>query len=334
MSSERTLIDVHVHLAALPTADNGCYIAPALLQRSIARWLLRRLHIDPNNPESGNQCYFERLLAYVRSSRWTRRAVLLALDGVYDAAGNLDFERTHILISNDSVLARCRNCHEFLPGASINPMRRDAVDELDRCADLGAVLIKILPNTMGFDPSEARFRAFYRRLAELRLPLLSHSGHEFTISAINQKWGDPALLRPALDEGVVVISAHAGTSGFPIWERNKRTVFELVNRYPNYYLDSSAISSFNRAVMLRVLLRAPELQERLLYGSDYPVPVPVYPFLLRLGPRRFWQLSRVENPLDKNASLQFELGLRYAEMPKGTRLEEAAREEPALAMRG
>ncbi len=31
----KTLIDCHVHLAALPDCDNGCYISPKMSQESV-----------------------------------------------------------------------------------------------------------------------------------------------------------------------------------------------------------------------------------------------------------------------------------------------------------
>ena len=34
---EKTLIDCHVHLAALPDGDNGCYISPKMLKSPLFR---------------------------------------------------------------------------------------------------------------------------------------------------------------------------------------------------------------------------------------------------------------------------------------------------------
>ncbi len=320
MNSEKTYIDVHVHLAALPTADNGCYVSPRLLRKWLARLLLRRLEIDPNYPEEGNRRYLEKLVGYLRSSRWVRQAVLLALDGAYGADGRLDQERTHFLISNQCLLEVCHRHPEFLPGVSINPLRRDALEELDRCADAGAVLVKFLPNTQSFDPGDPRCRAFYRRMAELGLPLLSHSGHEFSLVGTDQSLGDPGRMRLALEEGVTVISAHGGSTGLFIWEKYRATVLGLLRRYPNYYLDSSALSLPNRARMALMIRRSPELQARLLYGSDYPVPVCASPFAFHIRPRESRRLYLETNPLDKNVEIQRALSYQFADLPAGTRL--------------
>lgn len=325
MEPSKPLVDVHVHLAALPAQGNGCYVSPHLLQKRLTRTLLRRLEIDPADPVAGNRRYVELLLAHIRSSRHTRQVVLLALDGVYDRAGNLDSRNTHFVISNDLVLDVCRQHFEFLPGVSINPLRRDAIDQVDRCIAAGAVLVKWLPNTQVFAPDDARFRPFYRRLAEHRLPLLSHSGYEFTLMGSQQSYGDPGRMRLALEEGVTVIAAHAGSTGLGLWEKHREMVFRLIRQYPHYYLDSSALCLPNRMGMALLVRRHPELQRRLLYGSDYPVPVYASHLTCQLGWSEMRRCTRHSNPLDKNAEVQQSLGFRFADLPPNTLLGERAR---------
>ena len=324
MGADKTLVDVHFHLAAFPTPANGCYVSPRLLRRPMSRLVLRRLKLDPQDPEGSNQRYVEQLVAYVRNSRCTRQVVLLALDGVCGPDGVIDRERTHFLISNELLFQVCRQHQECLPGASINPLRRDALDELDRCAAEGAVLVKWLPNAQDFDPADRRCRPFYRRLVEHRLPLLSHSGCEFTLVGADQSLGDPGRLLLALDEGVTVISAHAGSTGLFLWEKYRGTILHLLHRYSNYYLDSSALCSPNRVGMALAIRHMPEVQARLLYGSDYPVPVVAGTFLFQLGLAQTLRLGQEKNPLDKNVEIQRRLGYRFADLPAGTRLHERA----------
>jgi hypothetical protein len=321
---DKQLLDVHVHLAALPVAGNGCYVSPQLLSKWMTKALLKRLGIDPSDPVAGNRRYLDKLVQYLQTSRWVRQAVLLALDGAYDSSGRLDTARTHFVIANDLVFEVCRAHPEFLPGISINPLRRDAVAELDRCVALGAALVKFLPNTQGFDPADPRCRPFYRRMAECRLPLLSHSGYEFTLVGVDQSLGDPGKMQLALEEGVTVIAAHGGSTGVFFWERHYGTVRRLIRRYPHYNLDSSALCLPNRALMALRVLRSEEMQNRLLYGSDYPVPVYASPFLPQLGRARVRALAEIANPLDKNAAIQTELGLRFAALPAGSLLAKRA----------
>jgi uncharacterized protein len=270
----KTLIDCHVHLAALPDGDNGCYISPKMLKSPLFRFLLWKHQLSPSNPREANRKYLEDLLSELRASRHVQQAVLLGMDGVYDQNGRLNQAQTDFLISNDYVLKTARAYpNEFLAGVSINPQRRDAVEEVHRCADAGAALVKVLPNAQQFDPADTRYKAFYRTLAERKLPFLSHVGYEFSLIGKDQSVGDPERLKVALDEGATVIAAHACSYGLILYEKFLPTLRDLVKRYPHFYADISALTLPNRLRMLLHLRRYPEIHERLLFGTDYPLSV-------------------------------------------------------------
>ena len=163
--------------------------------------------------------------------------------------------------------------NEFLAGVSINPQRRDAIEEVHRCADGGATLVKVLPNAQQFNPADPRYKAFYRTLAERKLLFLSHVGYEFSLIGKDQSLGDPNRLRLALDEGAAVIAAHACSYGLIIYEKFLPTLRDLVQRYPHFYSDISALTQPNRFRMLLHLRQYPEVHERLLFGTDYPLSV-------------------------------------------------------------
>ena len=271
---ERSLIDCHVHLAALPEGNNGCYISPDMLKSPLFRFLLWKHGLSPRDPRHANQTYVEDLLKELRASKHVQQAVILGMDGVYDRAGRLDREQTHFLISNDYVLETARAYPEdFLPGVSINPQRRDAVEELHRCADAGAALVKVLPNAQQFDPAEAKYKAFYRALVERQLPYLSHVGYEFSLIGKDQSMGDPGRLEFALDQGVTVIAAHACSYGLVLYERYLPVLLNFSRTYQNFYADISALTLPNRLRMLLHLRRHPEIHDRLLFGTDYPLSV-------------------------------------------------------------
>ncbi|HVG02940.1 MAG TPA: amidohydrolase family protein, partial [Nitrospira sp.] len=211
---EKTLIDCHVHLAALPDGDNGCFISPKLLNSPLFRFLLWKQDLPPNEPRDANRKYLDHLVTELRASRYVRKAVLLGMDGVYDQTGRLDRMHTEFLIGNDYVTKTVQSFPDlFLAGPSINPQRADAIDEVHRCADAGAVLVKVLPNAQHFNPSDLKYKPFYRALAERKLPLLSHVGYEFSLIGKDQSVGEPDRLRTALDEGTTVIAAHACSYG-------------------------------------------------------------------------------------------------------------------------
>ncbi len=274
MPVTKSLIDCHVHLAALPDGDNGCYISPKTLRSPLFRFLLWKHGLSPDKPREANQKYLADLLTELRASRHVQQAVLLGMDGAYDQNGRLNQGHTDFLIGNDYVL-KTAQAHpgELLAGVSINPQRRDAIDEVHRCADAGAVLVKVLPNAKQFDPANLKYTPFYRALAERKLPFLSHVGYEFSLIGKDQSVGDPDRLRLALDEGATVIAAHACSYGLILYEKFLPTLRDLVRRYPHFYADISALTLPNRMRMLLHLRKYPEVHERLLFGTDYPLSV-------------------------------------------------------------
>jgi len=312
---ERSLIDCHVHLAALPEGRNGCYISPHMLKSPLFRFLLWKHGLSPDHPSQANRKYVDDLLTELRASQHVRQAVILGLDGVYDQAGQLVKEQTHFLISNDYVLDTARaHPNDFLPGVSINPQRRDAVDEVHRCADAGAALVKVLPNAQQFNPAEVRYKPFYRALAERRLPFLSHVGYEFSLIGKDQSVGDPGRLEFALDQGVTVIAAHACSYGLMVYERFLPILLEFSKRYPNFYADVSALTLPNRFRMLLHLRRHPEIHDRLLFGTDYPLSVMHVAAWGRVAFRALGQLVRTTNRFDRQFAVCQSLGVGFTSL--------------------
>src|ERR1700679_1871509 len=99
----KSLLDVHVHLVALPEDGNGCIFSNRMKNwpsTRIVSWLMK-FPID--NPSEANRLYLERLIKDLRESQHVKQAVLLGMDGVYDDKGLLDRTNTHLLVSNDYV---------------------------------------------------------------------------------------------------------------------------------------------------------------------------------------------------------------------------------------
>jgi uncharacterized protein len=277
-AESKGLIDCHVHLAALADGENGCFISPKMMRKPLFRFLIWKLGMDVRRPAAANAAYVARLREELDRSNKVGKAVVLAMDGVYDSGGKLDAAHTDFLISNSYVLKIAKSDPDrFLAGVSINPQRADALEELDRCAEAGAALVKFLPNAQCFDPRDKRYLPFYRALARRKLPLLSHVGYEFSLAGRDQSAGDPARLQAALDEGVCVIGAHGCSQGLFYPEPHLKIVGEFIRRYPKFFLDTSALTLPNRVRMLFLLRRRPEFHERLLFGTDYPLPVLAYP---------------------------------------------------------
>jgi hypothetical protein len=306
------LIDCHVHLAALPDGNNSCYISPHMLRSPLFRFLLWKHGLPLSNPGFANRKYVEDLLTELRASRHVRQAVLLGMDGVYDGAGRLAREETHFLIGNNYVLETARaHPDAFLSGVSINPQRRDAVDEVHRCADAGAALVKVLPNAQQFNPDHAKYKPFYRALAARRLPFLSHVGYEFSLIGKDQSAGDPNRLELALDEGVTVIAAHACSYGLMVYERFLPVLLKFSHRYRNFYADISALTLPNRFRMLLHLRRHPDIYDRLLFGTDYPLSVMHVAAWGRVGLHALRGLIRTTNRFDRQYAVCKSLGVGF-----------------------
>ena len=168
-------VDMHVHLVGNGLSGSGCWLKPPFLHRFLADWMLRQLGLKVSwrAPEF-EDAYVDLLTRWLRDSP-VSHAVLLAHEEVYDHSGQkLNFGSLHV--PNDYVFAVCRRHPELLPAVSIHPARPDALDELDRCLDLGAVMLKFLPNCQNIDTRLPRYRPFWNRMAAARLPLLAHSG--------------------------------------------------------------------------------------------------------------------------------------------------------------
>ena len=310
--ASKTLIDCHVHLAALPDGHNGCYISPKMLKSPLFRFLLWKHQLSPDQPHEANQKYVDDLLLELRASRHVQQAVLLGLDGAYDKTGRLNLAHTDFLITNDYVLKTAKAYpQEFLAGPSINPQRRDAIDEVHRVADAGAVLVKVLPNAQQFNPADPRYKPFYRALAERDLPFLSHVGYEFSLIGKDQSLGDPDRLQLALDEGATVIAAHACSYGLIFYEKFLPTIMRLSKHYQQFYADISALTLPNRLAMLLKLRYYPEIHERLLFGTDYPLSVLHLAAWGRVGFGTLRDMIRTNNRFDRQVAVCRGLGLGF-----------------------
>ena len=171
--------------------------------------------------------------------------------------------------------------------------------------------MKVLHNAQQFNPADQKYRPFYRALAARKLPSLSHVGFEFTLIGKDQFVGEPDRLRTALDEGATVIAAHACSYGLMLYERFLPTFLELTQRYPNFYADISALTLPNRIGMLLHLRHHPELQERLLFGTDYPLSVFHLAAWGRVGLRALSKMIRTTNRFDRQVVVCQGLGLNF-----------------------
>jgi predicted TIM-barrel fold metal-dependent hydrolase len=312
------IIDIHVHLIAL-SEDNGCYVSDKMSRGIVYQILSRVLGLKGVDRDELDEAYRDKLIGWAADSDLDGVGVL-ALDGVYDDDGEFDRERTHVYVCNDYCLEVCDSSNKLLPICSVNPQRKDAIAELERVVAAGAVAIKMLPNSQGFDPGLPDYQPFWQRMVELGVPLLIHSSFEHTIPVISQDFGRPERLHSALSEGVTVISAHCASSGVAHIHEDIGTWQAMLREFPNLFGDISAMASMARFPYLKTVLADELARERVVLGSDFPIPVSPWLFVRKLGFAKVRELSAIENPLQKNLETFRAMGVDGAILRRGSRL--------------
>ena len=262
-------IDAHVHVCAF-TAEHG-QTSQRLLDTLPFRFMRWRLDI-PGHDAATERAVVQRLTDGLDGTPELDAAVVLAFDGVYGDDGTLDLPRTHLYVTNDYAIGLCRQNPKLLFGASVHPFRPDAVAEVERCVAAGAVLLKWLPIVQGFSPADPRCIPVCEALAHHGLPLLSHTGGERSLIRVNDAWADPRLLEPALKRGVTVIAAHCGTRSTFTEPDYFDDFRQMVSEYPTLYGDTAALNLPARWHALRKILDDDLLRQRVVHGSDWPIP--------------------------------------------------------------
>lgn len=312
-------IDMHVHAADLGTLLNDHAGDTGSRRRLLRmkRWALdgRSLPVDGRDP---NEQWAGLLAAWIDESSLDR-VVLLAMDGVYGRDGEPQPRSTRLCVSNAFVERLVRGRAQFMYGASIHPYRKDALDELERVSEQGAVLVKWIPSGQRIDPGDSRCVPFYRALARLGIPLLAHCGPEHTVGQGRGYLNHPRRLVPALQAGVKVIAAHCGAHLF----LHERSCFgawaELAREYENLYGDLGAFAIVTRARYVTRVFGDDELCQRVLYGSDYPA-IPSPRWCWQLGVAGMQKLSRLGNPLERNLEMMRALGMPDTVFANGLRV--------------
>jgi predicted TIM-barrel fold metal-dependent hydrolase len=309
------MIDIHTHVFCWGENPEDGYLS----ERTRKAWLTRLvLLLTGLRDEDGGTLSAKirnRLLRHIRSSKLDH-TVVLAQDAVYRDDGTRDDAATHFYVSNDYVLQLTRECPAIIPGCSVNPIRRDALQELERCRHAGSRLIKVHTAIQGVDPSLARFDAFYKFAQELGIVLMFHTGYEHSCTVVSQKYTDPRRLARPLDHGMPVIAAHCGTCAFFDREDYYPGFIEMMQRYDNLYGDTAIMASIIRwSSLKRLSLESDRIRGRILHGSDYPFPPSQLPYLTRIG---LFPAQR-KNPLDMDLCIKnsFRISHSYASQAAG-----------------
>jgi len=284
------LIDHHTHIAGIGTGDSNSFVNPKMRTWAHPFHHLKfKVYLSAAgvaNVHDADAEMTRRLVSLVRHNEHHGKHRLLAFDKNYSGDGTVNLTKTEFYVPNEYVFELAEQFPDlFIPNISVNPYRQDALAELERCAKRGAKIVKWLPNAMGINPGDPRCDPFYQKMKHFRLILLSHGGEEKAVEAEeDQRLGNPLLLRRALDHGVKVIVAHCAGLGSnqDLDSREPRLVsnFELFMRLMSekryeglVFGEISAMTQFNRCGSpLTTILEREDLHDRLVNGSDYPLP--------------------------------------------------------------
>jgi predicted TIM-barrel fold metal-dependent hydrolase len=294
MGNELRIIDNHVHIVGRGDVYKEDLYWTKKFEQGIGFWALKVLK-GWLFTKVGDRHMRKTLLKQARKLKHIDHVVVLAFDNVYDVDGtyrgpnqeNGDNILSTVYVSNKFINQLCKENSQLLLGMSVHPFRPDAVEELEQYKD-NAVLCKWIASSQLIDMSKENNTAqdklikFYKKLAEIKLPLLYHTGVESSIPASTpgyEKFNSPEYIETALNLGVTVILAHCGCSYFDIIQDNVvKEVIELFKKQAdqgldwNLYVDISALfSPFRKSEILdEIFNNIPA--SKMIYGSDFPNP--------------------------------------------------------------
>ncbi len=283
--------DCHAHLLGLGESGGGAWVTPKMQ----SLWNLRlyaqyRFYLNAAcvDPARGNvdRDYLARLRELMADFPAGYRAMVMAFDRTHDEAGRARLERSAFYLPN-SYASDMSTQHgsRIAWVASIHPYREDAAEAVDDVVKQGALAVKWLPPAMGIDPASPLCNRFYDAMAKHDLPLITHGGEEKAVEGAHQPaFGNVLKLRRPLERGVRVVVAHCASLGRDIdldagangAEIECFTLFERLMATRDFdgrlFGDISALPQTNRFECLERVLKHREWADRLLNGSDYPLP--------------------------------------------------------------
>jgi predicted TIM-barrel fold metal-dependent hydrolase len=186
------LVDVHLHLARLPTLK---------LPRELWAPFGRSLPFGDLYDDAGR----------VRPDRFD---AYLAEEGVDVALLMSEYSPrvTGIQPVEDLLPLLEHNPRRFRLIANLNPhLHHPITEELERQLALGAAAVKLHPVHGGFSPTTGVLYLVYQRCAELGVPVVFHCGTSTFPGAVN-RYGDPAAIDQVAAEvpDLKVVLAHGG----------------------------------------------------------------------------------------------------------------------------
>lgn len=247
-------IDTHVHIEVGP---DGHRSLPDDIVAAMAKYFKQ----DGPNPD------LEGVAAYYRARR------MAAVVFTVDATTNLG----HTPISSAAIAEQAADHADVLiPFGSVDPLQCSQAIDLAHSLvmDHGVRGFKLHPTVQGFDPSDAAIAPLWAALAELGLPVVVHTGQTGVGAGrpggrgLKTRLSNPILLDDVLADfpSLQVVLAHPSVP----WVDEQISV---TTQKGNAWID---LSGWSPKYFPPQLVKAANsyLQDRVLFGSDFPAVTP------------------------------------------------------------
>ncbi len=306
-------IDIHSHLLSSDVKFDRIYDRLAIL------FFAKKLGISAKELiKNPYPAYTKGLLKNIRESKYISKSVLFGVDARVDKKGDTLHKDITVCATNDDLLNLYNeNKDIIIPFFSINPNRPDALDLIDKYYDLGFRGAKFLQNYWGVDTREKRFLPYFEKLKEKNLPLIVHIGSESSVHSYKECESIEMLSHP-LEVGVNTICAHMALSYESLkilkaLSKNPKNfnpeyfqLLEMLEVYDNLYADISALLTPTRAKVLGHLGEQKQIHNKLLFGTDFPVPFTTVFNTHGLKIKKSFEISAEKNPHDRYVKMILE----------------------------
>jgi predicted TIM-barrel fold metal-dependent hydrolase len=177
------------------------------------------------------------------------------------------------IYTNEQVAELANMSDRLIGFASVDPLAPEAPEQLSQAIrHLGLRGLKLHPSAQEFSPDDRVLYPVYEKAAELGIPILFHAGLSWEPQA-RLKYAHPSRFEDVVADlpELNVVLAHLA------WPWVLDAV-ALALKYPNLYLDTSALYFDNPRDFLRFALteQVPlsvfenSLRNQLVFGSNYP----------------------------------------------------------------
>jgi predicted TIM-barrel fold metal-dependent hydrolase len=308
-------VDIHTHLLSPEVSFDRPF------DRFAVHFFTRSLGVDPQAlKKQPYQAYIDAMARAVAESTYIGKSCLFGVDARFDEQGReIDRDKTVCAMNEDVLAVAARYPDQFIPFLSVNPRRPNALELIDELVEKGCRGAKFLQNYWGIDLNSERLLPYYEKLKQHKLPLIVHIGSEYTIQSY-PSYERIDMLDLPLGAGVTVIAAHMGLGRLNhrllLWRNLSRQprhfdddyfrLLEMLTQYQNLYADISAILVPFRARALGHLSEQRQVHEKILFGTDYPVPFTVRLNSLDIDSASRRRIARIENPFDRYTAVILE----------------------------